>query len=251
MKRKGWKWLRIIGIIIGVIVSGLIILYFIYNENRPKGVVCDEAEQLAHNIQAAINIEAWDTTEAVHWNYADRHSFLWDKKRHWVKVNWKDYEALIRIDSLDGRVWKNGEEITSKKKQKLIKNGLYFWMNDSFWLNAPSKLFDKGTERKLVDYKGEKALMVTYTSGGVTPGDSYLWFFDENNLPKSWKMWVKIIPIGGVETSWESWKTTETGAKLATLHAGDIINLEMKDVKTGALSDFSEEDPFAPIVDLQ
>lgn len=249
MKKRSWKWLRVIGIIIGVILSGLVILYLIFNENRPKGVASQEAEHLAHNIQKAINIEAWDTTEAVSWNFGDRHTFLWDKKRHWVKVNWSDYEALIRIDSVDGRVWKNGEEITSKKKQKLIKQGLHFWMNDSFWLNAPAKIFDKGTERKVVDYEGEETLMVTYTSGGATPGDSYLWFFDENGLPTKWKMWVKIIPIGGVETSWEQWITTSTGAKIATLHIGGPINLEMKDVKAGALSDFGE-DPFTPLLEL-
>ena len=30
--------------------------------------------------------------------------------------------------------------------------------------------------------------MVTYTKGGTTPGDTYVWLFDEKGNPKSFKM---------------------------------------------------------------
>lgn len=245
-----YRWLKRLGIISGGFLSVAFIGFLFLNEKKPKGEMGAEAEALAQKIQQAIHFDAWDSTEAVAWNFADRHSFLWDKKRHWVKVNWKNYEALIRIDSVDGKVWKNGEEITSEKKvRKLIKKGLHYWQNDSFWLNAPSKLFDKGTERRYVNYKGQDALLITYKLGGATPGDSYLWLVDENSLPSSWKLWVKIIPIGGVEFTWEDWVTTETGAKIATLHKG-LLDLKVTNVKTGNLSDFGENDPFQAIVNL-
>ena len=228
----------------GVIIAAGLVLFLVSNEPRPEGTPGDAAELMAKNIQTAIGIEAWDTTEVVQWTFKDMHSFVWDKKRHWVKVNWSDNEALIRIDSLDGMVWAKGVEITDeKKKAKMIKKAHHFWANDAFWLNAPAKLFDKGTERSIVQHEGKDALMVTYTSGGATPGDSYLWIVDDNNLPTSWKMWVKIIPIGGVEFTWADWKTTETGAKIATNHKG-MLDLPMTDLKTGALSDFGDKDPF-------
>ena len=110
MKKRSFKWLRRIGIGLGVIVCGALIVYFIFNEKMPKGETGVKAEALATKIQAAVNIEAWDTTEAVQWTFKDAHTFLWDKKRHWVKVNWKNNEALIRIDSVDGRVWEDGKE---------------------------------------------------------------------------------------------------------------------------------------------
>jgi hypothetical protein len=30
-----------------------------------------------------------------------------------------------------------------------------------------------------------------------------LYLVDENYIPKAWRMWVSIIPVGGIETSWE------------------------------------------------
>jgi hypothetical protein len=251
MTVKKYRWLKRLGIISGGFLSIVFIGFLFLNEKKPKGETGAKAEALAQKIQKAIHYDAWDSTEVVTWTFANRNSFLWDKKRHWVKVNWKNYEALIRIDSVDGKVWKNGQIITSdKKRQKLIKKGIYFWQNDSFWLNAPSKLYDKGTERRYVNYKGRDALLITYKLGGTTPGDSYLWLVDKNGLPTHWKLWVKIIPIGGVKFTWEDWKTTETGAKIATLHKG-IMNLKITDVKTGNLSDFGDNDPFEAILDLK
>ncbi len=250
MAKKKYRWWKRIGIVIGGLAIIGVVAFLLLNEKMPKGKTGPEAEALAKKIEQAIGKAAWDTTEVVQWTFKDSHTFLWDKKRHWVQVNWNDCEALIRIDSVDGRVWDNGEEILDEsKKRKLIKQGLYFWQNDSFWLNAPSKLFDKGTERRIVNYKGEDALLVTYKLGGTTPGDSYLWLVDENGLPKSWKLWVKIIPIGGVEFTWENWITTETGAKIATFHQG-LLDLPITDIKTGSWSDFGKTDPFAALETL-
>ena len=93
---------------------------------------------------------------------------------------------------------------------------------------------------------GTEGLMVSYSSGGVTPGDAYLWILDENNLPKSWKMWVSIIPVGGMEFSWDQWTTLTTGAKVATLHESSFLNLDISDLK-GAVNQEDlglDEDPF-------
>ena len=73
--------------------------------------------------------------------------------------------------------------------------------------------------------------MVSYDSGGVTPGDSYLWILDDTGLPTAYKMWVKIIPIGGINASWDNWMITESGAYLPTSHKLGPLELSMGTVK--------------------
>ena len=96
---------------------------------------------------------------------------------------------------------------------------------------APYKIFDKGTERSIATLKnGKEALLVTYNSGGTTPGDSYLWHLDPTGKPISFQMWVDILPIGGLEASWDDWTTTESGAQLPTFHKLLILGLEITDI---------------------
>ena len=114
----------------------------------------------------------------------------------------------------------------------LIEKAITYFNNDSFWLVAPYKVFDAGVERRLVKTQNNKdALLVTYTTGGSTPGDSYLWLLDDNGKPTAFKMWTSILPIQGLEASWSDWTITESGAQLPSFHKLLILGLEIDDVK--------------------
>ena len=94
------------------------------------------------------------------------------------------------------------------------------------------KVFDKGVERRLIKTSNNRdALLVTYTSGGSTPGDSYLWLLDNNGKPTAFKMWTSLLPIDGLEASWSDWTTTESGAQLPTFHKLMVLGLEIDGVK--------------------
>ncbi len=241
--KKVFKWL---GIILGLLILIMIAAYFFINEKKPIGKEGPEAELLAEQVLRAINKPAWDSTNYVHWTFKDMHTFLWDKKRHMTKVTWDDYEVLLDISSIGGLAKKGGKVLSADEGKKIIRKAWEFWCNDSFWLNAPAKIMDNGTKRSIVEVDGKKALMVTYASGGVTPGDSYLWFFDDNGIPTSYKMWVKIIPFGGVEFTWEEWVTLESGAKISTYHEG-LLDLDITNLRSGATWEAMdlEEDPFS------
>ena len=241
--KKAFKW---IGIIVGILILLMALVFFLFNEKKPTGVEGPEAELLAEKVLRAINKPAWDSTTYIHWTFKDMHTFLWDKKRHMTKVTWDDYEVLLDISSIGGLAKKGGKVLSAEEGEKTIRTAWEYWCNDSFWLNAPAKIMDNGTRRSIVEMEGKKGLMVTYDSGGVTPGDSYLWFFDENGLPTSYKMWAEIIPIGGVDFTWEKWETLDSGAKISTYHDG-FLNLDISDLETGAhWNEMNlEEDPFA------
>ena len=248
MKRKVLKVLKVLGIIISVLIMVFLVLFLMFNEPLPQGEQGAGADALAEKMLVAIHKSDWDSTGVVQWSFRDSHHFLWDKKRNWVRVQWADNEVFVILDELKGVAFKDGKKLEDNKADKLVKKAWAFFANDSFWMNAPSKVFDKGTERRLVKMEnGKEALLITYTSGGKTPGDSYLWILDENGLPQSWKMWVKIIPIGGVQTTWQDWQTLETGAKIAqSHHFNEKINIPITDLKGAKdLKTFGlENDPF-------
>jgi len=237
-------------ILLGLIVTlalvvGAAFLYF--NESEPKGTNSKEADVVAEKMMAAVDKAAWDTTGVIQWTFKGMHTFLWDKKRHLVKVTWDENEVLLNPNEISGKAFQNGRVLNEAEGDKLVKEAWKHFCNDGFWLNAVVKAFDPGTSRSLVDLPdGKKGLKVSYASGGVTPGDSYLWILDENYRPTSYKMWVNIIPVGGLEFTWDKWEKLSTGAMISTFHDGGILKLDISNLKAAAdLKDFGlVEDPF-------
>lgn len=241
------KWIAIIS---GISLIALIILYFAFNDKEPVGERGTQADVMANKMLKAINKEAWDSITYISWNFADRQQYVWDKKRHFVEVKWKNNKVLLNPNKISGIAFSDGKLMNPTDGDKMVKKAWSFFCNDSFWLNAPSKVFDPGTERSIVEIDGKKGLKVSYTSGGVTPGDSYVWFMDDNGLPTSYKMWVKIIPIGGLEFTWEDWIEVGNGARLSTTHNSKGPALKLTNIKAGnSFEDFGfEVDPFEDLL---
>jgi len=212
-------------------------------DNGPK------ADSLAQKIMQISGYDEWQETAIISWTFADRNKHIWDRQRKYSRVEWDKTIVMFDHTTKQGKAWKDGEPIEGQELAELIDKAWNDWANDSFWLNPFEKLYDEGTERAYVNTEdGNDALLITYTSGGNTPGDSYLWIVDENGLPTAVKMWVSIIPIKGVEFSWEEWQTLETGAKTAGLHQLSFLKLRLTDVKAASsVVEFSEEDPFSEL----
>lgn len=230
-----------------ILLFGGIIGYCTANEKLPEGGQPEKADSLAREMLTAINHEAWQATAAVEWNFMGNHEHLWDKNRNFSRVRWKKYEVIFDIHKKEGVAYKNGQRVTGDEAGALIQKAWKMWVNDSFWLNPVSKAFDDGTTRTLVTTKSDdQGLMVSYSSGGNTPGDSYVWLLDENNLPYAWKMWVSIIPIGGLKIPWNGWIKTETGVMICAVHDTKLIDLKLENVKTAfTLEELTDgEDPF-------
>lgn len=228
------KVLIIIGIVFAVLLVVSLIAAWALNEERPEGRQGPAAERMAEDMLEAINHEAWNNTRFLRWTFPGGHHYVWDKTKGLVQVRWGDTEVLLRTDGVTGKAWRNREQLEGEAATEAIQTAWGYFCNDSFWLNAPAKIFDPGTRRSVVDLEdGGEGLLVEYTSGGVTPGDAYLWQMDEGGLPKSFKMWVSIIPIGGLEASWEGWTALTTGARLSTLHDLGILTMEISGLKGG------------------
>jgi hypothetical protein len=219
------KFFKISGSILFVLIAAGAIFYFAKNESLPQGKQGKEADALAMKMLNALNYQAYKNTETISWNFRNEHFYKWDKQENIVAVSWDNNKVILHTKNP-----KKTEVFIDDKKVEnsdILKKATAFYNNDSFWLVAPYKIFDTGTERRLVNYNGEDALLITYTSGGSTPGDSYLWILDKNDVPTSFKMWTKIIPIGGISATWSDWKNTESGIKLPTKHILSLFGLEI------------------------
>ena len=215
------KFLKISGIVLGALLLSLVLIAWIAHEKEPIGKVCQEADVLANQMMAAVDKPAWDSTKWLQWSFFGSHHYIWDKERDFVQISWKNKRVLLHTKTLTGIAYENGNQVNGKKADKLIQKAWTFFANDSFWLNPVVKAFDPGTERSLVTLKdGREGVKVQYSSGGVTPGDSYVWILGPDKKPTDWKMWVKVLPVGGIGTTWEGWTRLSTGALVATTHGG-------------------------------
>ncbi|WP_298516333.1 hypothetical protein [uncultured Kordia sp.] len=231
------KLLKILGkIVLGIVGIVLIlfaIVYFTYNEPLPKGTEGAEANAMATKMLAALNHDAYQNTRYLSWTFRGNHHYVWDKDQYKVDVSWSHIKVNLNLKTPNtSTVTVDDKKITGEEQSDYIKKALAFFNNDSFWLVAPYKVFDEGVTRSIATNKsGEKGLLVTYNSGGTTPGDSYLWFLDENGRPKGYQMWVAILPIGGLYASWDHWKTTDTGIQLSELHTLLILDVKLDNIK--------------------
>ncbi len=228
------KILKVLGIIMAILVIAFIAVYAIYNEKLPEGRAGSDADALAQKMLSTLNHEKYNNTRFLEWSFqGGAHLYKWDKQKRKVEVSWDDY--LVNLDLISPKssiAFKTGNRLIGNESETIIEKAVDYFNNDSFWLVAPYKVFDQGVQRSVVPLPdGTNGLLVTYTEGGSTPGDSYLWILQPSGFPKSFKMWVNIIPIGGIEATWDDWAVMESGAFLPKSHEIGPVKLMMGNVR--------------------
>ncbi|MCE2495853.1 MAG: hypothetical protein J4F31_04650 [Flavobacteriales bacterium] len=235
----------LIGVLIFIVLlmgAILAVQYFI-SEDLPEGKRGPAAEELCDKMFKAVGREAWDSTAFARWTFRDAHHYVWNKNEHLVRVKWDEFTVYLYPETKEGRAFVFESELSGEDKEDKIQTAWDYFNNDSFWLIAPLKARDPGTIRELVQTDRGPALKVTYSSGGTTPGDTYLWHLDKDGKPQSWQMWVQIIPIGGLEFTWENWVATRTGVMIALDHEAEGFSVPLSGVDFAmTLSDLHVQD---------
>jgi len=228
---------RIVRILLVVLVAlglGVSFLFLYYNDPLPKTEQSPEANALAMKMLSAIHFDAYKETRFLEWSFqGGKNTYTWDKNSGNAIVRWDNTKVQLNlINPKKSSVFNNGVAVSGAERKELLNKALKNFNNDSFWLVAPFKIFDKGTKRGLVPLKGGKSgLLVTYSQGGDTPGDSYLWKLDDDGLPLSYSMWVQILPFKGITASWEGWTEMESGILLPQSHKIGPVTLDMGTIK--------------------
>ncbi|WP_127845684.1 hypothetical protein [Psychroflexus aestuariivivens] len=226
------KFFKIFGIIILLIITTLVIVGWSISEDLPEGKSGANADQLAEKILESINHDAYQNTSIISWNFADLHDYEWHKNENYVIVDFDENKVQLNLKDYAKSKVLEPQSISEENQKKLIDETVKYFNNDSFWLVAPHMIMDKNVERKIVKHDGKNALLVTFKKGGTTPGDSYLWIVDENYRPKAFKMWVSIIPIGGLKAEWKDWELTNTGVMMSTKKTIFSFPIEIKNLST-------------------
>ena len=210
------------------IAVGLVLVIQWVSKPLPESITGPEADGLARDVQEALNITGYEALGEIEFRFRDHH-YLWNKSEEHVLVSWKNYEVdLLLSDVENSKILRGGKD---SNRSDLIEKAKAYFYNDSYWLVAPFKFFDPGVVRSLVETdNGNKALLITHTSGGVTPGDSYLWYFDENLIPTHFELWVSIIPIKGVSATWSSW-VSKQDVLFSTFHKLGPLEITIADLE--------------------
>jgi hypothetical protein len=233
MKRLKKIVLRLAMVLVGLLIVAAIAVK-IASEPLPEGISGEEADALALQMLKSLNHEAYLSTTEIDFSFSG-HQYSWKKAENRVEVRWSSHRVLLELDDLSSSMIYTDQAQSSEEHSKLIDQAASYFYNDSYWLVAPFKVFDPGVSRKLVRLEGENdALLVTHSSGGVTPGDSYLWLLDQNARPIAFKMWASIIPLGGLRASWEEYVLSETGAYFATSHKIGPLTIRIRNLQTAA-----------------
>lgn len=208
-------------------------IYLKYNEPIPAAKYDNNTQLMVDSIKSFINYDQYIHTDYLSWTFKKRHHFKWYKNKGLCEVYWENIKVKLELNNQENSlVYINEKLIDVSQYEPYIEKAVKLFNNDSFWLLAPFKLEDEGTIHRTTLIDNKKALMVTYTKGGTTPGDTYVWLFDEKGNPKSFKMWVDLIPIGGLEATWNDWILTDSKIKLPTVHKIGPLVLEIDQIVT-------------------
>lgn len=113
-------------------------------------------------------------------------SHLWDRQSGDYRVEWRAgadsvYTALFNVNTQEGQVYLNGDSVASARNQELLDQAYRRFINDTYWMLAPVKLFDPGVNRSYVADSSSDSLGVirlSFEDVGLTPKDRYWLYAD-------------------------------------------------------------------------
>lgn len=221
------KFLKIFGIAVLVLLIGGILLFRSLSLSMPQGEQGAKADELAGKMLNSLSYQNYKDLEVISWKFRGGNHYVWDKKKRSVLASFDGAKVMLNFSNKTHDILVSNE----LKGEDLINAAIANFYNDSFWVVAPFKIMDKGVTREYVETDDGPGLLVTYNSGGVTPGDSYLWVLDANYRPKYWRIWTSNVRIKGMKFKWKNWDQYK-GVWFAQSHPAQIpFNVRISDLK--------------------
>jgi hypothetical protein len=193
----------------GVISAGFFLLTTIAAAQTPTSTA-DEVARRAMDILAG---PAWEKARYFSFTFnVEREGKLaasfpqkWDRSTGDYRVSGKTregvpFELVMNVNTRKGHGTQNGAAVTDPAElEKLLTLGYQRFVNDTYWLLMPLKMFDPGVHRT---YDGERRDSCGHTwdlvklsldpGVGLTPGDIYwAWVNRDSGIVDEWDMMLQ------------------------------------------------------------
>lgn len=215
--------------VLAVVLVALVVAGAVANEERPRtGTTGQKAERLTRLLEDETGVAGFEATKALSFRFMTGTRYLWDREREYVRIRFRGTEVQLPLRGGRGVFLDGGQPVTDHAARVALRDRAYrMFVNDSFWLHPFAAMRAPGVTRSVIDRDGREALLVEYASGGVTPGDAYVYEPAHGEEPIRWAMFVSVLPIGGVALTWEGWVELPTGARIATRHGNGLVAVTM------------------------
>jgi hypothetical protein len=205
-----------------------VVVILVASFTAPPALRADEkVDSIARELIAALGGEpAWEKARQFRFDFvveregkrAAEFRHAWDRYTGDYRVSGADksgapWVAYFNVNTREGSAFVNGRPIEGEEKKKLLETAYGRFINDSYWLLAPWKVFDPGVTRA---YEGEKAgpegepcdvIRLSFENVGLTPKDIYwLWITREGRRMVQWQ-----YVLGGAQEEpttalWKDWR---------------------------------------------
>jgi len=175
----------------------------------------ESGASLANAVWKASGGENWPNVKTIDFTFAveKEGKTVASVKHHWDvaaqtdRVQWKGKDVTVNL--------------AEPGTEEDAKAAYARWVNDSYWLLAPLKLKDHGTNvgaegTKQMDGAEREVLRLSFGKVGLTPNDQYLLYIDpKTRLVSSWDYMPE--PGKSMHATWEDYQKSG-GLTLATDH---------------------------------
>jgi hypothetical protein len=233
---------------------------------HPPPVAADEkADAVARELVASLGGQpAWEKARQFRFDFvveregktAAQFQHLWDRYTGDYRLLGTDksgapYAVYFNVNTRQGTAFINGRPIEGDEKLKLLETAYGRFINDTYWLLAPWKVFDPGVRR---EYAGEKpgpdgrvcdVIKLSFDGVGMTPKDVYwLWIDRDGRQMVQWQYVLGGAAEEPATALWKDWRTIGgIGLSLEKAITGRPLRILFANVAVSPSRDDSE---FAP-----
>jgi hypothetical protein len=186
-----------------------------------------KADAVGKELIAALGgMPAWEKSRQFQFDFVvakegkavARFSHVWDRYTGDYRLKGVDkagapYVVYFNVNTKDGKAFVNGAAVPAEENAKRLESAYGRFINDTYWLLAPWKIFDPGVN---LTYDGEKPcpdggtcdiLKLSFADVGLTPKDVYwLWITRDGRHMVQWQYVLGGAAEAPTTVAWKDWK---------------------------------------------